>query len=100
MMGFLVGLAVGIGAAPYVFAAVVLGLIVWLLDREFARQADEEHAERMAKLHAEQALAARAVEQHNLRMQGDPRGIYGVAAPAVAELQRRQYEASIKIVQP
>jgi hypothetical protein len=92
MMGGLFAFVLALGAwlmtMPYLLAAGAIALVLWLMFRELRRQGEREIAKRKAKREAEDAILARAIKQHNLRMQGDPRGLYGVATPAVDQLNR------------
>lgn len=92
MIAFLFALGAWLWAMPYLLVIGGVALIIWLGLREVRRQGEREIAERKAKREADAAILARATEQHNLRMQGDPRGVYGIATPAVEKLQRIEHQ--------
>lgn len=70
-------------AMPGLLVIIGVALVIWLMMREVRRQGEKEIAQRKARRAREMAILRRADEQHNLRMQGDPRGVYGDATSAV-----------------
>lgn len=64
-------------------AAVGLAVFLWWFVPWYLGWLDAEH-------HRRQQIIARADEQHNLAMQGDPRGVYGQAWPQVRTYERAQ----------
>lgn len=90
MIAFVFTLGAWLWAMPWLLAAGAATLVVWLVFRELNRQGEREFAQQKRRRAEHDAVVARATEQHNLRMQGDPRGVYGVATPAVRQFERLQ----------
>lgn len=88
LLGLLFGLAAGLWASKYLLLpVVVIGVGVWAMCG-YLRSCDEI-SELDAEIDVERAaMAARADEQHQQVMCGDRRGTYGVAMPAVGQLER------------
>jgi hypothetical protein len=88
LVGLLFGLAAGLWAAKWLLIPAVVVGVVWLLAWVVKRQGERDLAERLAREAAERELAERMWEQHNQVMRADPRGMYGVALPAMRKFAR------------
>jgi hypothetical protein len=63
-------------------AAAVVGYVGHRLVKEIRRARADAEAAAAAEAERLEGLRARADQQHNWRMQGDPRGTYGESASA------------------
>lgn len=80
MFGMLVWVVTVVIAAKafwwVVGAAAFVATLRWI-EKTIDRALERRHESAMAVAQYNAELAARADQQHNWRMQGDPRGIYG-----------------------